>query len=225
MGAIGAQKLALPCLTPAALWRRTGRWEAAGDELFTLRDRADTELLLGPTHEETITSLVATLGPSLAQLPLLLYQLDRKFRDEVRPRYGLLRAREFLMKDLYTFHATKECALQTYADVCSAYEVVARRLSLPVRRVEADPGLIGGSLSHEYVVEADVGEDQLYTCEACGYCSKEQGCGGDASACRQAAAPVIEVRRGPVVRGGCTVLAGSLQTPETRPGWEYPYPK
>eukprot|EP00048_Salpingoeca_helianthica_P007345 m.109314 g.109314 ORF g.109314 m.109314 type:complete len:552 (-) comp14304_c0_seq2:775-2430(-) len=169
MGAIGAQRLAMPCLTPAALWKKSGRLDGAGEELIQLKDRKKADFVLGPTHEEVITDLVANMLTSHRQLPLLLYQLDRKFRDEARPRSGLLRCREFWMKDLYTFDASVEGARQTYAAVCGAYSRIFARMGLPVVRAEADTGNIGGEMSHEYHLATAAGDDHVAVCSKCSY--------------------------------------------------------
>ncbi|POM63708.1 Proline-tRNA ligase [Phytophthora palmivora] len=169
MHKIGGNRVDLTVLTPNELWKQSGRWQSRGPELMTLEDRREDLLVLGPTHEESITSLVAahynTTGA--ADSSLRLYQIGRKFRDEIRPRFGLLRAREFIMKDMYSFDATYEGASQTYQDVTVAYnEILISRLKLPVKRVEADSGNIGGNLSHEFHVLADVGEDAILSCSS-----------------------------------------------------------
>eukprot|EP00053_Salpingoeca_punica_P014021 m.127291 g.127291 ORF g.127291 m.127291 type:complete len:566 (+) comp16362_c0_seq1:448-2145(+) len=174
MEAIGAHKLALANLTPASLWRQSGRWDTTGPELMKLKDRKEVEYCLSPTHEEAITDLAGSTLQSYQQLPLLLYQLDRKFRDEARPRFGLMRGREFLMKDLYTFDADLPAAKATYERVCTAYSKIFARLGLPIHKVEADTGNIGGDHSHEYHVCSEVGEDALLTCSSCGYAANQE---------------------------------------------------
>lgn len=169
MAAIGAQRLCLSFLTPGSLWKKTGRWDLMGEEMMRLEDRKGTDFCLAPTHEEAITELAASHLSSHRQLPLLLYQLDRKFRDEARPRAGLMRGREFWMKDLYTFDANEEEAQKTYNSVCDAYSRIMDRLHLPYTRVAAHTGNIGGSLSHEYHIVSDIGEDELVVCDACGF--------------------------------------------------------
>ncbi|TYZ68404.1 hypothetical protein PybrP1_006192 [[Pythium] brassicae (nom. inval.)] len=174
MRAIRGNKIDLPLITPAELWQQSGRWQARGPELMTFADRRAALHVLAPTHEESVTSLVAShFAPgSHVGGSLRLYQVGKKFRDEIRPRFGLLRAREFVMKDMYSFDASFEAALETYADVVRAYEaILVTRLRLPVAKVEADSGAIGGSLSHEFHVVADVGEDAILSCAtpACGY--------------------------------------------------------
>jgi prolyl-tRNA synthetase len=157
---IGGQKLRMPLLLSSELWRKTGRWDSTGDELIRLKDRRGSDYCLGPTHEEAFTDLVAHEISSYRSLPLLLYQMDRKYRDELRPRFGLLRSREFIMKDLYSFHSSRECAQETYHRVAGAYQRIFSALDTPFVQVEADTGNIGGSLSHEYQVPVRIFIDE-----------------------------------------------------------------
>uniref|UniRef100_M4BI74 proline--tRNA ligase n=1 Tax=Hyaloperonospora arabidopsidis (strain Emoy2) TaxID=559515 RepID=M4BI74_HYAAE len=169
MANIGGNRVDLTVLTPCELWKQSGRWQGRGPELMTLEDRRDDLLVLGPTHEESMTSLVAANynAAGATDCSLRLYQIGRKFRDEIRPRFGLLRAREFVMKDMYSFDATYDSAWQTYQDVTVAYnKILISRLKLPVKRVKADSGTIGGNLSHEFHVLADVGEDAILSCSS-----------------------------------------------------------
>jgi prolyl-tRNA synthetase len=167
MNATGAQECLLPQLQPASLWRESGRWDTytkAEGIMFALVDRRQQELALGPTHEEVITMLARDLIRSYRQLPLSLYQIQTKFRDEIRPRFGLMRGREFIMKDCYSFHASEESLKKTYQDMYQAYSNVLQRCGLAFRAVEADSGAIGGSGSTEFMVLAEAGEDEvLYT--------------------------------------------------------------
>ena len=167
MNATGAQECLLPQLQPAELWRESGRWDTytqAEGIMFSLIDRQNRELGLGPTHEEVITTVAKDMIRSYRQLPLHLYQLQTKFRDEIRPRFGLMRGREFIMKDGYSFHADEESLKQTYQDMDKAYRNMLRRSGLQFRAVDADSGAIGGSGSQEFMVLADAGEDEiLYT--------------------------------------------------------------
>lgn len=169
MNAIGAQECLLPQLQPAEIWRESGRWDVytqAEGIMFALKDRQGREQALGPTHEEVITLLARDLIRSYRQLPQILYQIQTKFRDEIRPRFGLLRGREFLMKDAYSFHANEESLRQTYQDMYRAYGRILRRCGLEFRVVEADAGAIGGpsAASQEFMVLASAGEDEiLYT--------------------------------------------------------------
>lgn len=167
MNAAGAQECLLPQLQPAELWQESGRWETytkAEGIMFALRDRQDRDLGLGPTHEEVITAIARDLIRSYRQLPLNLYQIQTKFRDEIRPRFGLMRGREFIMKDAYSFDTDEAALKQTYEKMYQAYCNILRRCGLEFRAVEADPGAIGGSGSHEFMVLAAAGEDEvLYT--------------------------------------------------------------
>lgn len=171
MNRAGAQEIMMPIVQPAELWHRSGRWNVYGPELFRLNDRHDRDFCLGPTHEEMVTSLVAAEVRSYKQLPLLLYQIQNKYRDERRPRFGLLRGREFIMKDLYSFHRDEKDLDATYQVMYDAYSRVFTRMGLKFRAVEADTGAIGGSGSHEFMVLADSGEAVVVYCpdEACGY--------------------------------------------------------
>jgi prolyl-tRNA synthetase len=169
MNRIGAQELLLPALNPAELWQESGRFENYGPELVKLQDRHGRDFILGPTHEETITDLVRGEINTYKKLPLILYQIQTKFRDERRPRSGLLRGREFIMKDAYSFHADRESLDQTYEDCYEAYVRIFTRLGLNFRAVEADAGAIGGKGTHEFMVLADSGEDTIAICEACEY--------------------------------------------------------
>lgn len=169
MNRAGAQEVLLPGVQPARLWRESGRWEEYGPELLRMEDRKDGEFCLGPTHEEVITDLVRGELNSYKQLPLNLYQIQTKFRDEPRPRFGLLRAREFIMKDAYSFDLDEEAAEESYDEMYEAYASICDRLGSDWRAVEADTGAIGGSRSHEFQVITDTGEDRLLICPECGY--------------------------------------------------------
>ncbi|HHY36067.1 MAG TPA: proline--tRNA ligase [Firmicutes bacterium] len=165
----GGQELLLPALHPADLWLESGRWDVYGKELFRLKDRHERDYCLGPTHEEVITDLVRREVSSYRQLPLLLYQIQTKFRDEIRPRFGLIRGREFTMKDLYSFDKDEEGLEVSYRKMYHAYSEVFRRCALEFRVVEADSGAIGGSASHEFVVIAETGESEIAYCDNCAY--------------------------------------------------------
>src|SRR3989304_4735534 len=158
MDRAGAQEVFFPMVLPAELWRETGRWDEYGKELLRLKDRSDREFCLGPTHEEVVTDLVRREVKSYRQLPLNLYQIQTKFRDEIRPRFGLMRGREFIMKDAYSFDADEEGAAGSYRKMYEAYCRIFRRMGLDFRAVEADTGAIGGSSSHEFMVIAESGE-------------------------------------------------------------------
>lgn len=167
MNATGAQECLLPQMQPADLWQESGRWDTytkAEGIMFSLTDRQNRQLALGPTHEEVITAIARDLIKSYRQLPVHLYQIQTKFRDEIRPRFGLMRGREFIMKDGYSFHTSPECLKKTYNDMDQAYKNIFTRCGLTFRPVEADSGAIGGSGSQEFMVLAEAGEDEiLYT--------------------------------------------------------------
>ncbi len=167
MNKAGGQELSLPVLQPIELWRKTGRDASFGKSLFTLCDRKERQLALGPTHEEVITQLASQHVQSYRDLPLLLYQIQTKFRDEPRPRGGLIRAREFAMKDLYSFDADEEGLDRSYQKMLGAYGNIYKRCGLPAMLIEADSGAIGGKDSHEFIVVCETGEDEVIHCESC----------------------------------------------------------
>lgn len=169
MDRAGAQELVLPIIQPAEIWQESGRWGVYGEEMFRLQDRHGRYFCLGPTHEEIITALVRSEVNSYRQLPLLLYQIQNKYRDERRPRFGLLRGREFIMKDLYSFDRDEEGLRESYDKMYAAYSNVFRRCGLKFRVVEADTGAIGGSSSHEFMVLAEAGEAVVLFCQHCNY--------------------------------------------------------
>lgn len=164
MNASGAQEFRMPILLPSEPWKATGRWDLYGDTLFRLKDRHEREMLLGPTQEEVVTQLVAADLPSYRDLPVNLYQIEWKYRDEFRPRFGLLRGREFLMKDAYTFDRDEEGMARSYDTMLQAYRRVFDRCGLSYIVVEAEPGQIGGGVNHEFMARADVGEDLFVEC-------------------------------------------------------------
>ena len=165
----GAQEVLMPIASPAELWQETGRWDFYGKELFRLKDRHERDFCLGPTHEEIITDLVRREVRSYRQLPVNFYQIQTKFRDEIRPRFGLMRGREFIMKDAYSFDADETGAKESYRKMYEAYKAIFTRCGLTFRPVEADTGLIGGTSSHEFMVLADTGEEGIAVCDACEY--------------------------------------------------------
>jgi prolyl-tRNA synthetase len=169
MNRAGAQEVLLPAVQPAELWQETGRWQVYGKELLRFKDRHGRDCCFGPTHEEVITDLVRREVHSYRQLPVNLYQIQIKFRDEIRPRFGLIRGREFLMKDGYSFHVDEAEAEACYGEMYAAYTRIFARCGLRFKVVEADSGPIGGSFSHEFMVLADTGEDLLASCTACDY--------------------------------------------------------
>ncbi|HEX2465914.1 MAG TPA: proline--tRNA ligase [Thermoanaerobaculia bacterium] len=169
MNKVGGVELLMPAIQPSSLWIESGRWEQYGKELLRIKDRHEREFCFGPTHEEVVTDLVRADVRSYRQLPLLLYQIQTKFRDEIRPRFGLMRGREFIMKDAYSFHASEQSLAETYDRVCAAYRAIFDACRLDSTTVEADTGTIGGSSSHEFMVLASTGESAVVTCRACGY--------------------------------------------------------
>ena len=169
MDAKNGQELLMPIMQPAELWKETGRWDVYGDEMFRLKDRHNRDFCLGPTHEEMITTVVKTDVRSYRQLPLTLYQIQNKYRDEIRPRFGLMRGREFIMKDAYSFDRDEEGLHTSYMNMYDAYSQVFKRCGLACRPVEADSGAIGGSGSHEFMVIAEAGEAAIVYCSECDY--------------------------------------------------------
>lgn len=168
MNRIGGIEILMPVLSPAELWMESGRWNVYGKELMRVRDRNQRFFALGPTHEEVVTDLVRREIRSYRRLPLILYQIQTKFRDEPRPRFGVMRAREFIMKDAYSFHRDENCLDQTYRNMYEAYTRIFKRCGLRFGAVEADSGAIGGDVTHEFMVFAETGESVVFSCE-CGY--------------------------------------------------------
>ena len=175
MDAAGAQELLMPFVQPAELWQESGRWEVYGKELMRLKDRHGRDMCLGPTHEEVITSIAREGIRSYKQLPINLYQIQSKFRDEIRPRFGLLRGREFIMKDAYSFDVDEEGLDKSYKIMADAYKRIFERCGLETKMVQSDSGAIGGSVSHEFMVlvnesdENNAGENDVFYCSKCGY--------------------------------------------------------
>src|SRR3984957_10159676 len=169
MDRAGALEVLMPALQPPEIWQQSGRYESASAVLFKVRDHAKKEWVLGPTHEEVITTLVAGEINSYRQLPANFYQIQTKFRDELRPRFGLMRAKEFIMKDAYSFDATDELAQISYQKMYDAYTRIFKRCGLKAVPVDADTGVIGGKYSHEFMVPAESGENEVAYCEACNY--------------------------------------------------------
>ena len=171
MNATGAQELLMPFVQPAEVWQKSGRWQVYGKELLRCKDRHDNDMCLAPTHEEVITSVVSDVINSYKQLPLNVYQIQSKFRDEIRPRFGLLRGREFIMKDAYSFHTSQVDLEREYAVMAQAYTNIFNRCGLETKAVQSDSGAIGGSVSHEYMVLTDtaVGENDVFYCDCCDY--------------------------------------------------------
>jgi prolyl-tRNA synthetase len=174
MDEAGGQEICMPILQPSELWEESGRWSAYGDEMMRMKDRHGRNFCLGPTHEEMITDLVRDEVRSYKQLPLMLYQIQDKFRDERRPRFGLMRSREFIMKDLYSFDKDVEGMNASYQKMYDAYTNIYTRCGLAFRPVEADNGAIGGGHSHEFTVLADAGESLIAYCSECDYAASDE---------------------------------------------------
>ncbi|MDP8213158.1 MAG: proline--tRNA ligase, partial [Candidatus Zapsychrus exili] len=171
MTAVDAQELFLPCLHPIELWKETGRDEVLKDVMIKFEDNRGKQMCLGPTHEEVITNLVKDFVQSYRQLPITLYQIQTKFRDELRTRFGIVRACEFIMKDAYSFDRDVEGLKKNYELMYEAYKRIFKRLELDTVILEADSGAMGGDVSHEFMVPAEIGEDSLVMCSSCGFCS------------------------------------------------------
>ena len=169
MDAAGAIELSMPAVQPAELWVESGRWQRYGKELLRIKDRHERDFAFGPTHEEVVTDMVRRELKSYRQLPVNLYQIQTKFRDEIRPRFGLMRGREFLMKDAYSFHSSAESLDEAYQAMRETYERIFEACQLDYNVVEADTGTIGGSASHEFMVVAETGESAVVRCPQCGY--------------------------------------------------------
>lgn len=174
MDRAGALEVLMPALQPAEIWERTGRLETMRDVMFHIGDRQERGLVLGPTHEEVITDLAAREINSWRQLPRTFYQIQTKFRDEIRPRFGLMRAKEFIMKDAYSFDADTDAAVASYRAMYAAYERIFRRCGLRAKAVEADTGAMGGRSSHEFMVLAESGEDGVVECDRCAYAANRE---------------------------------------------------
>jgi prolyl-tRNA synthetase len=176
MNRFGGVEVSLPVITPAELWQESGRWDLMGKEMMRMQDRHEVGYALGPTHEEAMTDVARSFLQSYKQLPINLYQIGRKYRDEIRPRYGLIRCREFVMKDAYSFHADDKSLDETYQKMREAYRSIFERCGLKTIPVEADSGNMGGSGSEEFMVASSIGEETLLLCsdEACGYRSNQE---------------------------------------------------
>jgi len=194
LDAAGCQEVLLPITCPAELWQESGRWTLYGKELLRVRDRHDRDFCIGPTHEEVMTDLVRRDVRSYRELPLNLYQIQTKFRDEVRPRFGLMRGREFIMKDGYSFHVDYDDCRREYEHMRKAYSKIFARCGLTFRAVEADTGAIGGTLSHEFQVLAASGEDLIISCNACEYAANVEKAQARAEVdCTYEPAPLSEI--------------------------------
>ncbi len=201
MDRAGAQEVLMPAVQPAELWQESGRWDYYGKELLRFTDRHSRDYCMGPTHEEVITDLVKREVHSYKQLPMNLYQIQTKFRDEIRPRFGVMRGREFIMKDAYSFDADDQGAEESYHKMQAAYTRIFERCGLNFVAVEADSGAIGGSFSHEFMVLAESGEDDIAACNACGYgANVEKAQVKDTAAKAEGDAPAAEKVATPDVR-------------------------
>ena len=197
MDAAGAQEVLLPAVQPAELWKQTGRWDVYGKELLRIKDRHERDFCLGPTHEEVITDLVRNNVSSYKELPLMLYQIQTKFRDEIRPRFGLMRGREFIMKDCYSFDRDEEGLKISYDKMSKAYHRIFDSCGLKYRVVDADPGAIGGGFSQEFMVTAQTGEDEIVHCSHCSFAaSKELSNIETDNSCPKCSDGVLKVERG-----------------------------
>jgi prolyl-tRNA synthetase len=174
MNSAGAVELLMPALHPAELWKKTGRYDDMGEVMIKFTDRHGREITLGPTHEEIITDLVSREIRSYKDLPITLYQVQTKFRDELRPRFGIVRSCEFLMKDAYSFDADQEGMEISYKKMYDAYRRIFEKCGLPYVIVEADPGLMGGTVSHEFMIPCEIGEDRIVICSSCGYAASTE---------------------------------------------------
>jgi prolyl-tRNA synthetase len=193
MDRAGALEVLMPALQPPEIWQQSGRYESARDVLYKVRDNSKREWVLGPTHEEVITTLAANEISSYRQLPKNFYQIQVKFRDEIRPRFGLMRAREFIMKDAYSFDVSDDAAMASYQKMYDAYTRIFERCGLKTFPVEADTGVIGGSHSHEFMVPAETGENDVVYCEACGYAANiEKATSGVPATAAREAGPAVE---------------------------------
>ena len=197
MNRVGAAELLMPAVIPSELWKESGRWDIYGKELLRIRDRHDNDFCFGPTHEEVITDIVRKEVRSYRQLPLSLFQIQTKFRDEVRPRFGLMRGREFIMKDCYSFDLDEKSSIESYWRYYEAYKKIFDRCGLKYRAVDAATGLIGGSLSHEFQVLADSGEDAIVGCSDCEYAANiEKAEGKEGETCPRCSKGVLKGFRG-----------------------------
>ena len=197
MDRAGAQEILMPAICPAELWQESGRWDKYGKELLRMKDRYERDFCFGPTHEEMVTDIVRREIRSYRDLPLNLYQIQVKFRDELRPRFGLMRGREFIMKDAYSFHTDADDCHREYQLMADTYRRIFERCGLSTRQVEADTGAIGGRLAHEFQVLAESGEDAIVSCTRCEYAANVEKADIGAAAPRESAttsAPLKKVR-------------------------------
>ena len=205
---VGAQEILMPAVIPAELWQQSGRWEKYGDELLRLKDRHDNWFCFGPTHEEVVSAIADFGVRSYKQLPMCLYQIQTKFRDEVRPRFGLMRGREFGMKDAYSFHTSTDCLDAYYDKMSAAYEQIFKRAGLASVKIQADSGSIGGNQSAEFMVLANTGEDEVLVCDSCGAGANTEVLADASAACLSCGKHALTSRRG--IEVGHIFKLGSL---------------
>ncbi|MBE6015830.1 MAG: proline--tRNA ligase [Lachnospiraceae bacterium] len=203
MDRVDCQEVLFPVVLPGSLWEESGRFESVGEELLRFTDRNDTSMVLGMTHEEAAVQLVREYGQSYARYPFSIYQIQTKFRDEARPRAGLIRVREFTMKDAYSFHTSQEDLEEYYDRMAKAYDRIFARVGIPeVVSVKSDSGMIGGSVSHEYMLLADAGEDSIVLCDECGYSANMEA--AETIADNAGASPMAELTK--VHTPGCKTI-------------------
>jgi prolyl-tRNA synthetase len=212
----GAIELLMPSVQPKELWEETGRWQKFGGQLLKIRDRKEAQYCYGPTHEEVITDFARNELRSYKQLPVNFFQIQTKFRDEIRPRFGVMRAREFLMKDAYSFHLTPECMARTYEVMYAAYTRIFERLGLKFRAVQADTGAIGGNASHEFHVLADSGEDAIAFSDASNYAANVEMAEALAPSASRAAASEALTDAATPTQKTCEAVAALLGVPLQR---------
>jgi prolyl-tRNA synthetase len=210
MDRAGAQEILMPAICPAELWQESGRWEQYGKELLRMKDRYERDFCFGPTHEEVVTDIVRREVRSYRELPINLYQIQVKFRDEVRPRFGLMRGREFIMKDAYSFHADADDCHREYRHMADTYRRIFQRCGLSTRQVESDTGAIGGRRAHEFQVLADSGEDAIVSCTKCDYAANVEK--ADIGASADGRAP----SEGGTRHGGAPAAVKKVRTPGKR---------
>ncbi|MEJ7667790.1 MAG: proline--tRNA ligase [Casimicrobiaceae bacterium] len=216
MNRAGALELVMPVIQPAELWQESGRWEKMGPNMLRLKDRHERDFVVGPTHEEVITDIVRREIRSYRQLPVNFYQIQTKFRDEIRPRFGVMRSREFVMKDAYSFDADEAGMLRSYQNMFAAYQRIFTRMGLSFRAVDADTGAIGGSASHEFQVLADSGEDAIAYCPASGYAANVEKAEALPPAFTRPAAAEVMSKVATPGRSTCADVAELLNLPLAR---------
>ncbi|XP_025416331.1 probable proline--tRNA ligase, mitochondrial isoform X2 [Sipha flava] len=204
---IGAQKISMPVLIQSSLWKKSGRLSKNMEDLYIVKDRKNKEFLLSPTHEEVVTNLFSSDPKTYKQLPLMLYQIGTKFRDEIRPKLGIIRSREFLMKDLYSFDKDEVNAVDTYNKICQAYENIFKQIGVKFIKVEGSSGMMGGSQSHEFHYPSEVGDDTLLLCNNCGFGMNKE-VSSDLIKCLKCSSTNIECTK--AIEVGHTFLLGTF---------------